>query len=204
MDEVYITDAYHSLSIEGYRVSPELIERVRSGSWNPHELADDRAARDALAASGYWQAFQAVKADVAAVIGGADAGKLVSDTHRVCYRELFQPCVAAGLIPTEALAGYRNDAVYIRNANHVPPRWQAVRDAMPTLFRSISKEKHSAARAVLGHWAIRLHSSLFRRQWPNRPLLDECSHGVRRISVDGHSRRGSSPLPGRAGERERR
>jgi hypothetical protein len=35
MDEIYVTDAYHSLSIEGYRVSPELIEKVRSGGWNP-------------------------------------------------------------------------------------------------------------------------------------------------------------------------
>ena len=35
IDEVYVSDAYHSLSIEGYRVSPELIERVRSGAWNP-------------------------------------------------------------------------------------------------------------------------------------------------------------------------
>src|ERR1019366_3910624 len=34
VDEVYVTYAYHSLSIEGYRVIPELIERVRSGAWN--------------------------------------------------------------------------------------------------------------------------------------------------------------------------
>jgi hypothetical protein len=32
VEEVYVTDAYHSLSIEGYRVSPALIERVRSGN----------------------------------------------------------------------------------------------------------------------------------------------------------------------------
>ena len=35
IDEVYVNDAYHSLSIEGYRVSPELIERVCSGAWSP-------------------------------------------------------------------------------------------------------------------------------------------------------------------------
>ena len=35
VQEVYVTDAYHSLSIEGYRVSPALIERVRSGSVEP-------------------------------------------------------------------------------------------------------------------------------------------------------------------------
>jgi hypothetical protein len=29
VEDVYVNDAYHSLSIEGYRVSPALIERVR-------------------------------------------------------------------------------------------------------------------------------------------------------------------------------
>ena len=35
VDEIYVNDAYHSLSIEGYRVSAALIERARSGAWNP-------------------------------------------------------------------------------------------------------------------------------------------------------------------------
>ncbi len=34
IDDMYVTDAYHSLSIERYRVTPELIERVSSGQWN--------------------------------------------------------------------------------------------------------------------------------------------------------------------------
>src|SRR5262252_194090 len=56
--EAYVTDAYHSLSIEGYRVSTELIERVRSGSWNPDANDRDRTERNAMAARGYFQAFQ--------------------------------------------------------------------------------------------------------------------------------------------------
>ena len=35
VDDIYLTDAYHSLSIEGYQVSPELIERVRRRDWTP-------------------------------------------------------------------------------------------------------------------------------------------------------------------------
>ncbi len=35
VDETYTTDAYHSLSIEGYRVSVDLIERVRGGPGTP-------------------------------------------------------------------------------------------------------------------------------------------------------------------------
>lgn len=36
VEDVYESDAYHSLSIEGYSVTPELIERVREGRWNPN------------------------------------------------------------------------------------------------------------------------------------------------------------------------
>jgi len=64
VDDIYVTDAYHSLSIEGYRVSPELIERVRSGEWNPDENEVDRERRNALTARGYWQAYQAVRKSV--------------------------------------------------------------------------------------------------------------------------------------------
>jgi len=64
VDDIYKEDAYHSLSIEGYRVNPVLIERVISGQWDPKHNEADKHNRDALAARGYWQAFQDVKASV--------------------------------------------------------------------------------------------------------------------------------------------
>jgi fido (protein-threonine AMPylation protein) len=152
VDDIYQNDAYHSLSIEGYRVTPELIEQVRADNWDPEGHDADRQSRDALAARGYWQAFQLVRAAVGEIIGGAAPGALVSKAHRDWYGELFQPCVAAGLIAPSALAGYRNDAVYLRGSRHVPPRWQAVRDAMPALFDLLEQEREPAVRAVLGHW----------------------------------------------------
>ncbi len=124
VDDTYRNDAYHSLSIEGYRVTPELIDRVRAGNRDPDN-------RDALAARGYWQAFRLVRATVSEIIGGGEAGAVVHKAHRDWYRELFQPCVAVGLIAASALAGYRNDAVFLRRSRHVPPRWETVRDAMP-------------------------------------------------------------------------
>ena len=42
VDDAYIADAYHSLSIEGYRINRDLIMRVRSGVWNPDQIEDDR------------------------------------------------------------------------------------------------------------------------------------------------------------------
>lgn len=50
VDEKYSEDAYHSLSIEGYRVSPELIEKVRVGNWKPEE--EDKEHKNALVARG--------------------------------------------------------------------------------------------------------------------------------------------------------
>jgi hypothetical protein len=67
---MYKSDAYHSLSIEGYSVTPALIERVQRGDWDPDRHDDDRQSRDALAARGYWQAFQKVKETVGEVIAG--------------------------------------------------------------------------------------------------------------------------------------
>ncbi|MEQ1911356.1 MAG: cell filamentation protein Fic, partial [Vicinamibacterales bacterium] len=47
VDDIYKSDAYHSLSIEGYSVTPELIARVQQGNWNPEHHDDDRKSRDA-------------------------------------------------------------------------------------------------------------------------------------------------------------
>ena len=152
VDDIYRDDAYHSLSIEGYRVSPELIDRVRVGNWDPENRDGDRQSRDALAARGYWQAFRLVRAAVGKIVGGDEASTLVRKVHRDWYRELFEPCTAVGLIATSALAGYRNDAVFLRGSRHVPPRWEAVRDAMPTLFDLLETETEPSVRAVLGHW----------------------------------------------------
>jgi Fic family protein len=154
VDEIYQSDAYHSLSIEGYRVTPELIERVRAGAWNPELHEADRKNRDTLAARGYWQAFQSVKKAVTQIIAGADAAKLVRSAHRDWYREMFQPCVAAGLIEAQALAGYRTHFVYLQGSRHVPPRWEVVPDAMETMFDLLESETEPAVRIVLGHWLL--------------------------------------------------
>jgi len=152
VDEIYKSDAYHSLSIEGYTVSEELIDRVRRGDWNPENHDGDRQSRDALAARGYWEAFQEVKGSIVPILAGENPGALVRTVHRDWYRALFQPCVASGLLPAGALAGYRNDAVYLRTSRYVPPRWEAVREAMPALFDLLEREPEPGVRAVLGHW----------------------------------------------------
>jgi len=153
-DDIYVTDAYHSLSIEGYRVSPDLIERIRRGEWNPDESEDDREHRNALAARGYWQAYQAVRESVRKVLEGDNPGAVGDEDHGDWYREMFGPSVTAGLLRTADLAGYRNDPVYIRRSMHVPPRSEAVRDCMPAFFDLLKEESEPSVRVVLGHFVF--------------------------------------------------
>jgi fido (protein-threonine AMPylation protein) len=154
VEDVYVMDAYHSLSIEGYQVSRDLIERVRAGNWNPDGNEDDRNQRNALAARGYWQAFQAVRSSVEKVLRGGNPGAVADDDHRLWYREMFAPSVTIGLVRPADLAGYRNGQVYIRRSMHVPPNRDALRDLMPAFFELLREESEPAARVVLGHFVF--------------------------------------------------
>jgi hypothetical protein len=152
--DAYRADAYHSLSIEGYLVTDGLIARVATGDWNPAAHLTDADARNAMAAHGYWRAHEAVQQSVRRVLKGADAGAVAREEHGRWYRELFGPSVDAGVIAASDLAGYRTDQVFIRNAAHVPPPRDAVRDLMPALFDLLTAEPDAGVRAVLGHFGF--------------------------------------------------
>lgn len=152
--DAYVTDAYHSLSIEGYQVSAGLIERVRSGAWDPDGDDRDRERRSAMAARGYFQAFEAVQGSIRQVLTGKDPGDVARRDHRAWYREMFAPSVTAGVLRPADLAGYRNGPVYIRQSMHVPMNHDAVLDAMPVFFDLLRDETDAAVRVVLGHFVF--------------------------------------------------
>jgi Fic family protein len=152
--DAYASDAYHSLSIEGYSVSADLIERVRTGAWRPETDERDRQQRNAMAARGYWQAFQAVHKSVERTLRGVNPGEVADEDHKTWYRELFGPSVTVGLLRPGDLAGYRNGQVYIRRSMHVPLNKDAVRDAMPAFFDLLRAETDPAVRVILGHFVF--------------------------------------------------
>ena len=154
VDDAFVSDAYHSLSIEGYRVGTSLLNRVRGGAWNPQANEQDREHRDALAARGYWLAFRSVRESLKRVLCGENPGIVADEDHGTWYRQLFAPGVEAGLLKFADLAGYRSGPVFIRRSKHVPPRAEEVRDAMPVLFELLAGEQEPAARVVLGHFVF--------------------------------------------------
>lgn len=150
VDEKYVEDAYHSLSIEGYQVSKELIEKVKSGSWRPDE--NDKEHKRALVARGYYQAFVAVKESIGKILEGKNAGKIAEDDHGAWYRQMWMPFVAAGILKAPDLIGYRKSQVYIRGSQHIPLNPDAVVDAMSAFFDLLKNEPDARVRAVLGHF----------------------------------------------------
>lgn len=152
MEANYVRDSYHSLSIEGYRVTERLIERVRSGVWNPNDDPVDADRKNALAARGYFQAFQQVMESVQEILHGGDAGQVAGRDFDKWHFEMFQPCITAGILKPSDLIGYRTGQVYIRCSKHTPLSPDAVRDTMPLLTELMASEENALVRAILSHF----------------------------------------------------
>lgn len=150
VDEKYLDDAYHSLSIEGYQVSKELIDKVRSGNWMPDD--EDKEHKRALVARGYYQAFNTVKQSIIEILKGRKPGETVEEEHGSWYRQMWMPFVSAGILKPVDLIGYRRSQVYIKGSKHIPLNPEAVIDAMAVLFELLKSEPDARVRAVLGHF----------------------------------------------------
>jgi hypothetical protein len=150
--EIYTHDAYHSLSIEGYQVTRELIARIAAGEWAPEAQGTDQAQVNAMAAKGYHETFQTVLTSLREILASNPAPAIVSRDLPIWYRALFSPSVQAGLLPAYALAGYRDRPVFIRGSEHVPPPQEAVPELLNTLFELLATEPSAGVQAVLGHF----------------------------------------------------
>ena len=154
IDKIYEHDAYNSLSIEGYRVTPELISKVENNQWAPEIDENDKDIKNALAARGYYEAFNRVKQSIEKILAGTSAGTVLENDHQDWYMSLFSSSIQAGIITRERLFGYRTDRVFIRNSRHTPPPKTAVVDSMHALFDCIQEEPHAGVAAVLAHYVF--------------------------------------------------
>lgn len=153
MDSSYIRDSYNSLSIEGYKVTEKLLEKVRSGVWNLRNDEEDRNRKDALAARGYYQAYQVLRQNISDTLHGkTNAAEMYTRNHQSWHFQLFDPAVQAGIIKASDLVGYRRHQVYIRNSMHTPLNPDALLDAMTMLSTCMQAENDAFVRAVLGHF----------------------------------------------------
>lgn len=149
-----LDDTYHSLSIERYRVTPELIQRVASGQWDTTAQQQEVAA---MAARGYLDAFTLVRdASVIAYANRKQPAKMLASTykheHQRWFQALFNPSVTAGILKASDLFGYRRHLVFLKGSLHTPPNFEHVLDGMDALLQCFEAEPDAFVRAVLGHW----------------------------------------------------
>ncbi len=107
--ETYVKDAYHSLSIEGYHVTEELIQKIANGNWDPESLGSDKQQMEAMAAKGYSISFDAVIESVRKILEGKMPGTVLEEDLQTWYRELFIPLFKANVLDQDRIGGFRNN-----------------------------------------------------------------------------------------------
>ncbi|MFL5539152.1 MAG: Fic family protein [Longimicrobiaceae bacterium] len=140
-------DAYHSTTIEGYRIRPEEVSAVISGvmvgGHDPEEV------RSRMAVAGYSKAFESALATVR----DADTEVEITETGvQRLYLDLFSPSVDAGIVSAELLRGWRTEPSYLRGHVYVPPG----PEKLPRLMRRYEElvngvVGHPLTRAILAH-----------------------------------------------------
>ena len=148
-------DAYHSSSIEGYRLSLEEVSGLLGGG-RPSD-ADIADVRSKLAIIGYGIAFDHLL-DRLEESGGTVA--LTGDLALDLYADLFTPSIEAGIVAGEDLRGWRTAPVFIRDTLFVPPGHEKVPRMIDLLFDEVGRIEmsHGLLRGILAHlWFVWIH-----------------------------------------------
>jgi Fic family protein len=142
-------DAYHSTTIEGYRITREMAEAIVAGR-SPGEDSLE-GLREKAALVGYSAAFDEVTRVVTAERGPVRIDEaLIFDL----YEALFSPSVDAGLLGAGDLRQWRRQPAYIRGSPHVPPAEGKLPQLMSAFVESVNQDldvDRAVERAVLAH-----------------------------------------------------
>ncbi len=139
-------DAYHSTTMEGYRISREISDAVVRGEPLPGGPQDQKTLEAAMAVQGYTIAYTQVL-ERARREDPIDAGLILD-----LYEALFRPSVDAGITDAPALRGWRSGSVGLRGWRYVPPNPKKIPDLIQGLERFAARTDLDAiTRALLVH-----------------------------------------------------
>ncbi|MDO8501349.1 MAG: Fic family protein [Gemmatimonadaceae bacterium] len=139
-------DAYHSTTMEGYRISLDVVDAIVRGDPPQDGPQDETSLRAAMAVQGYSVAFDSVL--VRAKNRSPVTGSLILDL----YEDLFRPSVDAGIVEPGELRGWRTSSVSLKGWRHVPPNARKIRDLIDGLETfAAESEIDPVTRAFLVH-----------------------------------------------------
>jgi Fic family protein len=137
-------DAYHSTTMEGYRISREISDAIVRGEPLPDGPQDRRTLEAAMAVQGYSVAFSEV------IQRARRKAPLDSNLILDLYEALFRPSIDTGITDPAALRGWRTTSVGLRGWRHVPPNPKKIQDLIGGLERLAARtDLPPVARALL-------------------------------------------------------
>jgi Fic family protein len=140
-------DAYHSTTIEGYRITPEEVSAVLRNE--PVAGQDPERVRSRMAIAGYGQAFERCLRVLRDASGSVSISEtLTADLHV----DLFAPSVDAGIVSAEDLRGYRREPAYLRGSRYAPPAPEKI-SALMSQYGELTNTivGRPVLRAILAH-----------------------------------------------------
>ena len=143
-------DAYHSTTMEGYRISKEMSDAIIAGAPLAGGPQDEETLRAAMAVQGYSHAFDLVLQHARGV-EPITRGMILD-----LYEALFRPSVDAGRVEAYMLRGWRTSGVGLAGYRHVPPNPRKLHDLLTGLERYAADAagdsvESSAVRALVLH-----------------------------------------------------
>ena len=141
-----VFDAYHSTTMEGYRISPEIAEAIVRGDAMVDATQDAKSLEAAMAVQGYSKAFDDVL-ELAAARALITGGVILD-----LYEALYRPSVEARIVEPHDLRRWRNGPVTLRGWRHVPPNYKKIDDLISGLVTFAARTDVAAiTRALLVH-----------------------------------------------------
>src|SRR5437762_40440 len=139
-------DAYHSTTMEGYRISREVSDAIVRGEPLPDGPQDQKTLEAAMAVQGYTVAYSEV------LERARKQGPINTDLILDLYEALFRPAVDARITDPAALRGWRVSTVGLRGWRYVPPHPKKIPDLIRGLERFAARENlDPITRALLVH-----------------------------------------------------
>ena len=139
IDKLTADDAYHSLTIEGYDVTKEIIHRIQSGDEFDLDLKNQSATQGFLRVLLFVKSL--IKIDY----------EITADLTEELWRELWSPSINAGLFKYE-ISIYRNHFVSIKNSQSVPPGHEKIHYLLEEFYEHANDFDNGMAQAIFLHF----------------------------------------------------
>lgn len=139
IDQLTADDAYHSLTIEGYEVTKEIILKMQDGTEVDSDLKNKSATKGFLRVLGFIKQLQVI-----------DFHFDNSLTEEI-WTNLWSPSINAGLFKHEVNI-YRNHMVSIRGSQSVPPGHEKIHYLLEEFYNHANDFDNGLAQGIFLHF----------------------------------------------------